>query len=712
MKCASILSALLAACCLYTFNATAIEQTSPLPVHERLHSLDESQKLSGSSFPHFSVNNLRRLAVGDFDRFNELFDNAKISVPGTYNISEDVAFATLDMTIKDIVCYDITVGDAALSHVRNSNQDLDVTVNVTQLDVKCTLSYNYRYGFLKGTGDAVVTTSGSSMATTIGFTSSNFDLSPPNASQVQSCVTNLEITNIDFSGDLVSNIVETFEGSIRNTIETKIEDLACQELNSLGTSFVGDMLGLAEETLGKYDEGSLGPAVTDPLYLEKTYKFPPGLVALDLLDTENNTAIGQWFNQALEQGDKLFSTVVSDPNSPTGTGQDLGINKMIRNTFLDENRALVIALEQLPMDGVLFQGSDKLTETTITLQQVKLLGLDSLTYVTPMQQIGHYTLQTDMQWRKLTLVFDVMVDIRPSTSEDSILQDATSDGIQENISINFGLENMNVNTSLFLVVDQEALGDIKIGPLLNTKYIMPCLLSTLHTVELSGLQIDPQSIIVPTLTGFVSPGLDRIITDAADAAFDMYKGSLERTLPIIIRDLLNGLAKTYITSDPCPQVAPPSSDSAFIDFVALFANEGNTYGIIPTLLENLLDSELLALNNQTGRPKINEVLIAPLTEKQSGKEGSLVFEGDLFGGTRRVRVGGLDANVELRASDARIENLDTIGSPLEILAPVLNRPYMLNNTATFGVEDRPLHFGLRFLLSLTGDGKIFVTEIG
>jgi hypothetical protein len=229
-------------------------------------------------------------------------------------------------------------------------------------------------------------------------------------------------------------------------------------------------------------------------------------------------------------------------------------------------------------------------------------------------------------------------------------------------------------------------------------------------VQLSGLQIDPQSVIVPTLTGFVSPGLDRIITDAADAAFDMYQGSLERTLPIIIRDLLNGLAKTYITSNPCPQVAPPSSDSAFIDFAALLANEGNTFGVIPALLENLLNSELLAINNQTGRPKINEVLIAPFTKKQSGTEGSLVFEGELFGGTRRVRVGGLDANVELRASDARIENLDTISTPLEILAPVLNQPYMLNNTATFGIDDRPLHFGLRFLLSLTGDGKVFVSD--
>jgi hypothetical protein len=70
-----------------------------------------------------------------------------------------------------------------------------------------------------------------------------------------------------------------------------------------------------------------------------------------------------------------------------------------------------------------------------------------------------------------------------------------------------------------------------------------------------------------------------------------------------------------------------------------------------------------------------------------------------------VVVGGLDANIQLRASDARVENLNTIGSPLELLEAIMNEPHQLNNTVTFGVADRPVRLAVRFLLSLMGDGK-------
>ena len=95
------------------------------------------------------------------------------------------------------------------------------------------------------------------------------------------------------------------------------------------------------------------------------------------------------------------------------------------------------------------------------------------------------------------------------------------------------------------------------------------------------------------------------------------------------------------------------------------------------------------------------------TKAQSNNSGTLLFPGNLFSGSSRVEVGGLNANIELQASDARIDNLDTLGSPLEILEAVMNKPYELNNTATFGVTDRPLRFGVKFLLSLMGDGKFY-----
>ena len=144
--------------------------------------------------------------------------------------------------------------------------------------------------------------------------------------------------------------------------------------------------------------------------MEQTTTFPsPELAPLDLLDTENS--IGLWFNQALRQGDTMLAATVPDQGGPTGTGRDLGINVLMRDSFLDKNRALVVNVSSLPIDAVLFHGHDRLTETTITPQRVKILGLDTLTLFDPLDRIGSYTLQSELAWQTLALQFDVSVEI-------------------------------------------------------------------------------------------------------------------------------------------------------------------------------------------------------------------------------------------------------------------------------------------------------------
>lgn len=84
----------------------------------------------------------RRLAIGDFARFNQLFQNARIAVPGKSKVSERVGIATLNMNLRNIESYDISIGDVNVTHVRNSAQEIDVQVKVIQLDMTCDLSYN------------------------------------------------------------------------------------------------------------------------------------------------------------------------------------------------------------------------------------------------------------------------------------------------------------------------------------------------------------------------------------------------------------------------------------------------------------------------------------------------------------------------------------------------------------------------------------------
>eukprot|EP00934_Nitzschia_sp_Nitz4_P004433 Nitzschia sp. Nitz4//scaffold14_size191712//8120//21306//NITZ4_001700-RA/size191712-processed-gene-0.39-mRNA-1//-1//CDS//3329536858//4423//frame0 len=661
----------------------------------------------------------RRLAVGDFEDFNLLFEDARIQIPGSFDVSERIAWVRLDMTIWDIECYDIAVGDATLNHARNSNQDIDVEIDIVQLDLKCDLAYKYDYGILSGDGTARVTTDNNSLNTVLGFASPNFNTQAPVSSSVESCTTNIEITNIEFFGDFVSNIVEWFERFIRDTIEKAVEDVACDELGTIGTTFVGSILGVAEETLDMY-AGNLDISVANPLYLELTADFPSELRPLDLLDTENT--IGQWFNQALDEVDKLFTAVVPDPNGPTD--RDLGINVIMRDMLLNENRELVLDVEELGIDPVIFEGHDRLTETSISLTQVKVVGLDTLTTFDPLDRIGHYTLQTAMSWDELQMEFAVHLEIKPSTLEDSVLEGATSDGISEDIVIDFGIDDLDVLLSLFLVIDQDALGSMELGPLLHTNNIASCFVSALHALELCGLQVAPQTINVPTLTGFVSVGIDNILSAAAKAVFAMYEGVLEDTLPKIfqtsIRDFVNSEVIDALVFDdtgrnPCEVTQEPTGYVDFRDLLlspdealTMGASGTEPYGDLAYTAMDVVRNNLLS-SDSSGLLDLNSFLIEPLTKGQSGESGQLRFPGDLISMEKtsfaNEYIHTFVDRFMMGLSNLRVNNLDILKAPVSILG-VTSNAHQLSNLLTMGpVDGRPLNLSVGFYMEVSHDGE-------
>jgi hypothetical protein len=661
---------------------------------------------------------MQTVFAGDFDRFNSLFENASINIPDDFVVTQKILFTTLTLRIRHIKCYKISVGDISVSHDRKSKKEIDVLVDVSDLDIQCDVDYQYDYGFLHGTGVGVVSTDKNALSTRLNFESQDFESQPPSGSSVESCTTDIRITNIEFTGDFVSDLVEIFEGMIRGVIEGEIEKVACDELGSIGTSFVSDMLGMAGQVLEQY-KGDLGEAVNDPLHLEHNTILPDDLVPLNFQDTEN--VIGDWFNQALKEADILLGSIVPDPDGPNADKRDLGVNVLMRSHFLDENQALVVDIDQLPMDAVLFKGHDRITETTISLNSVKVLGLDTLDRFNPLTDIGKLTLQNELTWRSLSLEFDVTVDVMPSSREDAILQDSTSTGISERISIDFGVDNTDVVASLFLAIDQEALGALEIGPLLTLGNILPCLLSVIHKMELSGLHVDPLSVKVPTLQGFVSPGIDRIVTNSVRAAFTMYMGVLRQAIPNIfqtsIRDFVNReVIGSYISDTSrasCPDV---QEVNGFIDFRDLFLppeialSQGGTggmpYGDIAYTFKGMVEDNLLSVEDD-GLLKLNSFLVRPMTESQSGIPGTISFLSESLSLEKtkfaNEYIHAFVDSFKIGLFDSKINNLDTLVPPVQILE-TMNAPHGLSNSLNMGpVPDRPINLTTRFLLSLEGD---------
>ena len=104
---------------------------------------------------------------------------------------------------------------------------------------------------------------------------------------------------------------------------------------------------------------------------------------------------------------------------------------------------------------------------------------------------------------------------------------------------------------------------------------------------------------------------------------------------------------------------------------------------------------------QTGasnRPLINDLL-------RQFTDGSIMFSGTSLDNSGRIEIAGLDATFGVVISDVAIQNIDSVGDPLDIFRPVLGEANIVNNIVSFGVDSKPLRVTGNFLLSLFDDGE-------
>ena len=674
------------------------------------------------------------MEYGDFDRLNQLLETLSINIEDDMTVTERIGFIDLNLMVDSLTCRDISIGDIAISHSsETSTNTIDVDVTLNEIGVICEIEYDYDYGLLEGTAKAEVVTDGNAAATSIKFvTYDDFSVT----SSVPTCTINFEISDVNFiDPDFASSVLELFVDPLRDLIEKEVETYACSQLKTTGVTF------LNEDLFMKVDEALIDFATsgdttaTDDTSLESNsdYDLSKALNFREIAETQ----IGDLFETALSQLDQLFGS--KDDN-----GDELGINNILRSYLLDGNGAFVLNMAALlGKDASTFEMHDKLTRTRISLEEVRVYGLDRLTKFDPLVVVGDHTLRNEFSWKSLNMEIDAALDIQSSSLENAVLKqnaDSEQEAIVEQVTIRIGAENIDVLASLFTLIDTEALSGFTIGSVLsltNTEdysWLIPCLMSAIQDLKFVELSILPQQINVPRLEGFIDDGLDRILSNLAEITFEMYHDFLvDEILPIMMQSTVKAFANDLIRKmlensnnkfDACPEVEDVTTgdDESFVDFREFFGtpntiSEGfedifgspiamekaSEYGKLPSMFWNLMDKELLQDNPKTGMPKINEVVIDRLTRGQSGTEGTLVFIGygeDIFNVVQKINVGGFDANIRLSASDVKIENLDTVVSPLVLLEPVPIEPYHLQNELTVGVEDRPMKLAGTFGFSM------------
>lgn len=485
-----------------------------------------------------------------------------------------------------------------------------------------------------------------------------------------------------------------------------------------------DLLVRAKNELDYYLE-PLPPALSDPLVAERNLEVPEGVTLLNYQETGNT--IGAWFNQALKEVDSMLGEVVEDPEGPTADHRDLGVNVFLRDFLLDSDRSLSVRVSDLPgdgFDGILFQSHDKLTETTITLDAVKIYGLDTFRHFEPLIDIGMHTLENEFRWDYLTIELDVTVDIKPSSLPDSILVDPNPVNIVEVVKISFGVDELDVVIAVLAAIDQDKLGSLHLGSLLNTANIFSCFVSVLRDSEVTGLHVSTANIREPVLEGFISPGVDRIVSSAVEAAFLMYEPTLIRAIPSIfqrfVRDILNTeIVKSAIFSPDSMLCSLAEGDSSSVDFRDLLLDPDDAarlggsgelpYGDVGYLLFDIIQQRFQSVDDN-GALGMNTMVVGPLTQAQSGVEGMLRFPADLVSLVKNEVsnsvVAPLVDRFELRLSDLRIQNLNSVVTPLSLVLAT-NDANVLENLINFApTTGRSLELTVKLLIALDGDSSL------
>ena len=687
-----------------------------LPLRNLIGSLALAPLLYVASYPIADVTPaLRSLAIGDFDELNQLFDNAKIdlSEDGPFVVQETVAFIDLELTITELVCFDVNIGDVLLSHTlatgdgTTPSTEMQVEMQVVEIDLTCTLKYSYDYGLLNGDGSVQVQTDNNGATTTLMFDALSVE------AQVQQCAADIQISNMDFEGGFVANMIEVFQRLIRGVIERAVGDVACQELGSIGTTLV---VSLMEKLHSRMIQPYLEIDVPSPLDLEESLTLPA--TALDWTDEESS--VTRFLDQILPLIDVYLSS------KKDGT---LMLNSMLRKNFLDPDTGAFVLqptqLEDFLEDSdILLQTHDRLFQTTVLLREVSIFGLDSITQLETLEIIGSQTLSNSWKWSQLEVVAGVTILMAPSTLPDAILQDFTSEGIQEDISITMTVQNIDVVASILVVLDEPALAQLQLGSFLDTADILDCLWSVVDQLKLTGLSVEYEDALPPVLSGFVSPGLDRILSEAGLAAMELYESStlLDQALPAIfattVVDLINQFIVDPLVADSNSAMCPEApNQNGLLDYASFFqGDDGDVYGDLPPMLRSMVDEEFLSIMNSTSqRLSVNEALLEPLTRRQSGIAGRLNIAELLWNLDSESAVAfGLES-VQLAGRQLFLDHLDTLIAPAKFLQVSSSQPHLFENQVTFangttidsGVDNSAENEGLSVhldgLWALTGD---------
>jgi len=750
---------------------------------------------AGSDLHHMHALH-RILEIGDFKSLNDMLQGATIAIPGEFSVDAvdtssspagnlpfigDIinTVTTVKVQVKNIQCKNLNVGDILLTATSEENAAEENLPVVTQLsmeiqdfDFECDLDYTVDTVMPDSSGQINLKSPNNNLMAEFTMTSNKVTQSEPDISvQMQEgwCSAEMNVEGITFStGNLLEHIMNALDGLIKDEVKKSLQSTVCDELKSVGDKTLPEAFAKASEALQPYLV-DLGAEWTNPLYQEEALESSlqqaiqeqtAGTPSSPYMNFQNASAsdhelsaLVQLAMDGIEMADEWLGGETTNPEDGTS---DLMINTLIRDFFLDESGTFVWDMTNMsssaslgdllgkqsnpkpsPAEGmVLLESHDDLFQMKMTLDRMEIRGLDSMTKFETFEPIGKHTLQSSMAWKFLSGTAKMTFEILPSSLPESMWS-SVQPGLEivEQVELQLSIDQIEAVLSLFLAVNQNQLGQVPLGSLFKSDAVASCMLSTIFPGDLvAGFDITLEDLIDPTVEGFSSPGLDRVMTEVADLMYDMYEHWIIKAMPNIAQKTLRNMTNTAwsdflsgLQSDQaqaCSLADLPVQEGgevAYMDFRDLLlpvdearakgASGNQPYGDFAPLIFGLLQEQLLVVDEQDShnRLRLNSMLLDPLTSTQSGEPGTLHFPSDLVSfavengekapsdGSNLLSdiVSSMFGSLELRLYDAKIQNINSIVAPSYLLQTSDN-PYLLENELRFGpIADKPLNASIR-----------------
>lgn len=637
----------------------------------------------------------------NFEEVNALLDGMVISLPDTATREDLVLFGSVLFQIKNTKCFDLSVGDIQIFHRVSSSEKINFVLDIRKVTLNCNFDWEHDYGS-GATGKGTLQTGDNSMKTTILLRSDDFQQFPPYKAVFTSCEANINVRDINFDGGVTGVIADVFSFAFVNGIETSMKEAMCQQMVSLASALDKSILQMSSFVESYHVE--IPQQDRNPLFAQNLLAEQNQMEFLDLTDTSNQ--VGNWFIQVLTILSNALGNLQFDDKHPTK--KDLGINIYFRENILDANALLIRTPAQLGLkNNGLFYSNINFPQTTAKVTEFAIDGLDSVKRFDKFDAISPQTIQTHLQWDVIELKINILFDSDPSKGNPTMIVESDLPHLIENVTISLKITNVLLRFSFLTAMEESQLFNIPFGAAFESGQFFRCILNAHHDIQSTQVEYREGTYAEPTIEGFIGEGLDNTLTDGASALYAIYIDSVMKAIPTYfatsVKAQLNNIITDYLndpTKTDCPRYDDSSSN--FVDFRDLFLDSENAIKVGASGKSPYGDrsSQFKATIGRTfSKPGAINDLVNPLIVEQSGIEGTYIFSGDLYNFRSE--------NMEVRMYEARVNNLDSFGTPDEFLVPDKENPQMLRNQFSIG-EEEPVHVSTKMTVVFKDNNNVDV----